>query len=60
MAFNLYERIAGQKLNIGKLEFSVSPNMDEVMSTVFSDFLQMPTIYQHTKYLGLPLMISQK
>lgn len=60
MIFYSYEQLAGQKLNIGKSEFSLSPNMDEAMSTtLFPDFLKMPKVSQHTKYLGFPLLISQ-
>lgn len=59
MVFNSYERLAGQKLNMGKSEFSVIPNMDDIVSNLFSEFLNMPKVSKHSKYLGLPLLISQ-
>lgn len=54
-----YEEGVGQKINVRKSEFTVSCNVDEVLCTLFSNFLEMVKVPRHTKYLDLSLVVGQ-
>lgn len=54
-----YERLAGQRVNQDKSEFMCSPNMEDIMQTVFAQFIGMRAVRFHSKYLGLPAIIGQ-
>lgn len=54
-----FEKIASQKVNNEKSEFTCSPNLEDTMKKVFADFLDMKHVQTHSKYLGLSLSIGQ-
>lgn len=54
-----FERFAGQRVNKDKSEIICSPNLEATMSTVMANLLGMKVVKAHTKYLGLPAIVSQ-
>lgn len=53
-----YEKVARQKVNPEKSEITCSQNMDTLMVTVFLNFLGMNPMNNHSKYLGMPMVVG--
>lgn len=54
-----YESLAGQQINYSKFEICESRNLDEVILRTYRDYLSMTMVQQHSKYLGLPLVVGK-
>ncbi|CAM9001934.1 unnamed protein product [Rhodiola kirilowii] len=55
-----YEAVAGQRINYSKSEVLFSPNVEGRDRDVLSNILGVSNVLDHSKYLGLPLVMSQK
>ncbi|KAL9679837.1 hypothetical protein QQ045_017708 [Rhodiola kirilowii] len=55
-----YEALAGQRVNYAKSEVFFSPNVEEGVGEALSNILGVTKVNGHSKYLGLPLAMSQK
>lgn len=54
-----YEELVGQRVNQDKSDFLCSSNLEDIMQSVFAQFLGMRVVQAHSKYLGIPAIISQ-
>lgn len=54
-----YENLAGQQINFGKSEISGSKKVDEIMLRLCENFLEIKVVQNHSKYLGLQLVVGQ-
>jgi hypothetical protein len=57
--FDEYERISGQKINMGKLEMTFSPNIQQSIKYDFQTVLTFSITSNISKYLGMPTQIGQ-
>ncbi|KAL9690358.1 hypothetical protein QQ045_010756 [Rhodiola kirilowii] len=55
-----YEAVAGQRVNYAKSEVFFSPNVEAGVGDALSNLLGVAKVNGHSKYLGLPLVMSQK
>ncbi|CAM8926233.1 unnamed protein product [Rhodiola kirilowii] len=55
-----YEAVAGQRVNYPKSEVYFSPNVEDRVGEALSNMLGVSKVPGHSKYLGLPLAMSQK
>ncbi|CAM8888420.1 unnamed protein product [Rhodiola kirilowii] len=56
----LYGKISGQELNYQKSEICASHNIDPFLQHLVGEYMGMNIIAQHTKYLGLPLIVGRR
>lgn len=55
----LYEAASGQKINLEKLEMTMSKKVNEQVNIIIRDRLGVSEVEQHKKYLGLPTLIGK-
>ncbi|XP_062005888.1 uncharacterized protein LOC133723072 [Rosa rugosa] len=55
----LYESAAGQRINFQKSALSFGPNVPENLQVELQEFLNVPVVDFHEKYLGLPTSIGR-
>ncbi|CAL2240420.1 unnamed protein product [Prunus armeniaca] len=58
--FEIYESVAGQKINLEKLAIAFSPNTPVHLRNKVSSLLKIPIVEFHEKYLGLPTVIGKR
>ncbi|KAK2415590.1 hypothetical protein QL285_038058 [Trifolium repens] len=56
--FDEYERISGQKINLGKSEMTFSPNIQQSIKEEFQDVLPFSITNNISKYLGMPTQVG--
>ncbi|CAL8118504.1 unnamed protein product [Prunus armeniaca] len=57
--FQVYEETSGQKINLTKSAFSLSPNATVVEKQIVLDLLEIPLVSCHEKYLGSPMVTGK-
>ncbi|CAL8119961.1 unnamed protein product [Prunus armeniaca] len=58
--FEIYEPVAGQKINLEKLAIAFRPNTPVHLRNEVSSLLKIPIVEFHEKYLGLPTVIGKR
>lgn len=56
----MYEGASGQRINLDKIEITVSPNVPENIKEELRIILKVRAVDQHHKYLGLPTLIGKR
>ncbi|XP_016649695.1 PREDICTED: uncharacterized protein LOC107881115 [Prunus mume] len=57
--FQVYEETSGQKINLTKSAFRLSPNATVVEKQIVLDLLEIPLVSCHEKYLGSPMVTGK-